>query len=286
MMKKVDFTTQDGFKLHGCLFEGDNSKAGIIINSATAVDKEYYQAFAEYLCEQGYTIITYDYRGIGESQAISKMNNANILSMRAWGEQDFESIIQWALKSHPNLPWHCIGHSVGGQLVGLAPSNTKLVSTYCVSAQNGYWKNWDTFKKPKVFITWYGLIPFFSLTFGRVPAFLLGGNSLPAPIALEWARWCRNPNFITDNQGKPIREYFEQYSSKMCFVVIKDDLDFAPEKSVKALQKLYTSANSKRHMIDPKEFGIKKIGHFGFFKRQHKTTLWPESLKWFEQFPC
>jgi len=284
MMKKIDITTQDGFNLKGCVFQSKHSKAGIIINSATAVNKAYYKGFSEYLCEQGYTVITYDYRGIGESSTTNNENNPDQLSMRAWGEQDFESVIQWAFKTYPNLQWHCIGHSVGGQLVGLAPSNTKLTSTYCVSAQNGYWKHWGVLKRPKLLLTWYGLIPFFSETIGRVPGFLLGGNSLPSPIALEWARWCRHPDYITDSNGKPIRKRFEQYCSKICFVVIKDDFDFAPEKSVKALQAFFVSADHEFQTIDPKALGLKKVGHFGFFKRHNKTTLWPKTLEWLDQF--
>ena len=150
--------------------------------------------------------------------------------------------------------------------------------------KTGIGKILELSKRPKLLLTWYGIIPFFSLTIGRVPGFLLGGNSLPAPIALEWARWCRNPDYISETNGKPIRKHFEQYSSKMCFVVIEDDLDFAPEKSVKALQKLYVSADHERQTIDPKALGLKNVGHFGFFKRQHKNTLWPSALEWFEQF--
>lgn len=286
-MENIDFTTQDGFVLKGNVFKPQTpnvnaAKAGIIINSATAVGKGYYRAFAQHLAEHGYLVITYDYRGIGESKATK--NTHSKLSMLAWGEQDFEAVINTAVKNHPDLSWHCIGHSVGGQIVGLAPSNSKLTSVYCVAAQNGYWKNWGLPQTPKILLSWYGLIPFFSKTLGYVPGFMLGGTSLPGPIAQEWARWCTNPNFISDKKGQPIRTYFNQFESKMRFLAIKDDLDFAPLKAVKELGKFYSQAEKEIKVVDPKEFGIKEIGHFGFFKRQHKDALWPNAIEWFGQF--
>ena len=259
-----------------------SAKAGIIINSATAVGKGYYKAFAQHLAEHGYLVITYDYRGIEASK--SNKQNRSKLSMRAWGEQDFNAVINTATQRYPELSWHCIGHSVGGQIVGLAESNRKLTSVYCVAAQNGYWKNWGLPQTPKILLSWYGLIPLFSKTLGYVPGFMLGGTSLPGPIALEWARWCTNPNFISDKQGQPIGTHFSQFDKRMRFLAIKDDLDFAPLKAVKELEKFYSQAEKEVEVVDPKAFGIKEIGHFGFFKRQHKEALWPDAVAWLGQF--
>lgn len=284
-MQSIQVATQDGFTLSGCLFQPEVSpKAGIIINSATAVGQGYYRAFSEYLCAQGYTVLTYDYRGIGESTpADSKQNNTQ-LSMAAWGQQDFEAIIQWVTQCQADLSWHCIGHSVGGQLVGLAPSNHKLASIYCVAAQNGYWKHWGGLQKPKLLFTWFFLIPLLSKIFGHIPGAIIGGENLPGPIALEWARWCRNPNFITDKTGQPLRKYFSQCRQKMRFLAIKDDLEFAPTKAVKALQAFYHHADHELQVIDSEEIGIKKIGHFGFFNRHNQDQLWPNTLEWLNQF--
>lgn len=286
-MDNIKIQTQDGFTIKGHLFSPLNSpdktaSAGIIINSATAVSQGYYRAFAQHLAEHGYLVITYDYRGIGQSKATKQ--NADKLSMRAWGEQDLPAVIDHAVNSYPELAWHCIGHSVGGQLVGLAPNNSKLTSVYCVAAQNGYWKNWGLPQTPKILLTWYGLIPLFSKTLGYVPGFMLGGTPLPGNIALEWARWCKNPNFISDEQGQPLREFFHQFDKKMRFLAITDDLDFAPLKAVKELEKFYSQAEKEIEVVDPKQLGIKEVGHFGFFKRQHKEALWPNAVEWFGRF--
>jgi predicted alpha/beta hydrolase len=279
--------TQDGFIIKGRIYAsssvaGEHPLAGIIINSATAVSQGYYQAFARHLAEHGYLVMTYDYRGIGDSKASKQERDK--LSMRAWGQQDLSAVIDYATSQYQELSWHCIGHSVGGQLVGLAPNNAKLTSVYCVASQNGYWKNWGLPQTPKILLTWYGLIPLFCKTVGHVPGFMLGGTALPGNIALEWARWCKNPDFIIDEQGQPLRDYFHTFDKKMRFLAIKDDLDYAPLKAVKGLTDFYRQADQELQIIDPKAFDIKEIGHFGFFKRQHKDTLWPNVLEWFGQF--
>src|SRR5471032_1136705 len=143
------------------------TRAGVIINSATAVSRGFYAAFAEHLSEHGYLVVSYDYRGIGDSLNVGA--NASKLSMRAWGEYDFEAVIQWATSSFSGMEWHCVGHSVGGQLVGLAPSNRALRSVYCIASQNGYWKNWGMRERLKLVLTWYVLIPLLSKTWGAIP---------------------------------------------------------------------------------------------------------------------
>lgn len=284
-MQTLDFVAPDGFALKGRLFPAvGTAKAGIIINSATAVRCTFYYAFAEHLAEHGYTVICYDYRGVGGSQPQPHSESAAALSMRAWGELDFETVIQWAFNAYPTLSWHCIGHSVGGQLVGLAASNHKLSSIYCVASQNGYWKNWGWLQQPKLLLLWYVVIPLLSKLLGFLPGFVLGGESLPGPIIQEWARWCTTPDFITDAQGYPLRDGFMRYDKKMRFVVISDDLDFAPRKAVKALQALFISADTELDDIEPQVFGLKEIGHFGFFKHQNKDALWHNTIDWLAQF--
>ena len=43
------------------------AKAAIMIGPATGIKRQFYSAFATYLCEQGFGVITFDNRGIGGS---------------------------------------------------------------------------------------------------------------------------------------------------------------------------------------------------------------------------
>ena len=279
-MKKFCLQTQDNFTIHGDIYKPDgNIKGGVIINSATAVKKIFYEPFATFLANNGFVVLTYDYRGIGSSKPNSPSSEKK-LTMNAWGKLDFDAVIQWAKNKFPQIQWHCVGHSVGGQLVGLAPNNKELESVYCVAAQNGYWKNWRWRDRFRVFAIWYLLVPFFTKVLGRVPGALLGGESLPASIAIEWARWCRHPDFIIDENNQPIREHFESLYIKMRFLAISDDFSFAPIKAVKALIGFYRNADSEYHLVDSQKISNRNLGHFGFFKRANQDSLWGDALNW------
>jgi len=283
MISKFTITTLDSFTLSVTKFVPEETPiAGIIINSATAVKQGYYAKFAKYLADQGYFVVTYDYRGIGESSI--KNYRDQRLSMRAWGEQDFSAVIDWSVSNYNHLDWHCIGHSVGGQIIGFAENNTLLRSIFCVSSQSGYWGHWESLAKPKMFFLWYLIIPLFSKFFGKVPGALLGGESLPAGIAQQWAYWGRHADYIVDRKGQPIRQGFSQLKCSIKFIMIDDDKDFAPPKAVKALRSFYKNANTSLETINTKNFGKKHIGHFGFFRSDNKSNLWELPLNWLSDF--
>lgn len=279
MTKQIELITQDKLTLAATLFiPTGRIKAGVILNSATAVKQGYYENFARYLMAQDYLVITYDYRGIGRS-AIANPRDKR-LTMQAWGEHDLATVIDWATTHYQGIDWHCIGHSVGGQIIGLADNNTRLKSVYCVSAQSGYWKNWEAAGQPKMLLMWYAVIPGLSALLGQIPGALLGGEPLPEGIARQWAYWGRNEDYIVEKKGKPIRDGFARIKCAMKFLLIEDDLEFAPPKAVAALKQFYANADAQITRINPKQFGEKPIGHFGFFKKQYRETLWQDALQW------
>lgn len=60
----------DGFMLGGFTWRHvrqDASRPVVIINAATSVRCRHYSRFADYLFANGFDVITFDYRGIGES---------------------------------------------------------------------------------------------------------------------------------------------------------------------------------------------------------------------------
>ncbi|AWF81282.1 alpha/beta hydrolase [Microbulbifer sp. A4B17] len=271
--------TEDGLALGATLFSTrEHPKAGIIINSATAVKQGYYADFANFLARNGYLVVTYDYRGIGKS-AVSNQRDKR-LTMSAWGERDFAAVIDWCTGRYKELAWHCVGHSVGGQIIGLAPNNTKLTSVYCVSSQSGFWGHWEPKQQPKMLLTWFVMIPLLSGIFGRVPGSVLGGESLPAGIARQWAYWGRHKDYIVDRSGRPIRDGFERLQCDMKFLSINDDTDFAPPRAVNALRDYYCNAKTAIEVIKAETITDKTIGHFGFFRKRYEQSLWGGVLDW------
>jgi len=283
MKTEVMISTKDGLRLSASLFTPkDAPKAGIVINSATAVKQSYYESFAKFLVSHGYQVLTYDYRGIGRS-AIENSRDKR-LTMQAWGEQDLAAVIDWIKAEQDDLDWHCIGHSVGGQIIGLAANNTYFKSVYCVSVQSGYWKHWQSLNKPRMFAMWYAVVPGLSILLGKVPGVFLGGESLPEGVARQWAYWGRHKHYIVDGKGKPIREGFERMDCNMKFLLIDDDQAFAPPKAVQSLESFYKNAKSNIEVINAREHSKKPIGHFGFFRKHHEAGLWTDVIGWMKAY--
>ena len=59
---------RDGYALAATLYRPTGAARGaVIVSSATAVPRRFYRHFAAELAGAGYTVVTYDYRGIGDS---------------------------------------------------------------------------------------------------------------------------------------------------------------------------------------------------------------------------
>ena len=112
-MKKEEMIlkTQDGYELSLNVFESNKPKANIMFIHGMEEYKERYDAFASFLQENGYNVITSDLRGHGK--------NAPILSHIAdkKGEeliiQDQKLIRSYMEERFPNLPNYLFGHSMG-----------------------------------------------------------------------------------------------------------------------------------------------------------------------------
>ena len=75
----------------------------MIINAATSVRCRYYSRFADYLFAQGFDVLTYDYRGIGESRPASLRGFK--ASWSDWGRLDFEAMLQLAAEASRASRW-------------------------------------------------------------------------------------------------------------------------------------------------------------------------------------
>jgi predicted alpha/beta hydrolase len=68
-MEIIQLKTSDQYDISITLFEPKNSvQKLLLINSATGVKQQTYYDFAQYFADNGYTVITYDYRGISLSK--------------------------------------------------------------------------------------------------------------------------------------------------------------------------------------------------------------------------
>jgi predicted alpha/beta hydrolase len=274
--------TQDGYQLAATEFRPKTGNGiGIIINGATGVLRKYYQAFAEHLCDSGFTVLTYDFRGIGDSK--NKADHAPEPSMLHWGQRDMDAVFNLFSTRHPELTIKGIGHSIGGQLLGVMPNNNRYVSFLNIASQHIYWKNWNWKDRPIATLFFFVILPFFYTFAGGLPKWVLGAEYLPKQVAKDWSRFGRKKAWIADEKGRPLREGFLGFTGRMKLIGMADDNRFAPPWAVKKLAQTYKNADKELRIIDPKEYDMKSIDHFGFFQRKMNKHAWNECVQWLAQ---
>ncbi len=268
----------DGYPLSASLFAaGKGASSGLVlVNSATAVKRQYYARYAQFLAASGLSTLTYDYRGIGDSQP-AKMRGFHAL-LREWGELDLAGAISWSETRFPGLRLLVVGHSVGGQILGLAPNNDRIHAVLGVASQHGHWRQWPVPARYGMMLYWYGLLPATAHLFGYVPRWLGLGESIPKGVALEWARWGRSRHYVLGEGDGARRAGFERLAGSFLSLSFSDD-GYAPRQAVEALLALYPNARRTHRHMTPAEAGG-AIGHFGFFKERFQETLWAESAAW------
>ena len=105
-MKRIDILTEDHYSLAAHLFEPQISNQKVLlINSATGVKQQIYFSVAQFFADHGFTVITYDYRGIGLSKP-DKMRGFEA-SMRVWGTTDYKSLTDY-IKSNFDIKFEKI----------------------------------------------------------------------------------------------------------------------------------------------------------------------------------
>jgi len=273
--KPVQIGTVDGMLLGGTLFEAEGSRQVVIVQGATAVPHQFYRRFAQFLQQNGVTTLTYDFRGTGVSGPDSLKGYPARCS--DWGLYDMPATINWVRRTLAAEKIYLIGHSAGGQQAGLIDNADLIDAMVTVCAQSGYWKYQGGAEKQRVFAMVYLIFPLVARLFGYFPwSRFASGCDLPKSVALQWARWCRHPDYLFCDKSLPLDRY-KNFNAPVLAYSIDDD-NWGTAKAVDALmQRAYS--NVQRHHIVPSDYGVTRLGHMGFF-RQGSDRLWREALDW------
>jgi predicted alpha/beta hydrolase len=268
-VREVDLAAGDGYKLRASLYDA-NSDSVLLIASALGVRRRYYDAFAQRIAAGGRSVVTFDYRGIGDSRprSLRKFDG----TMEQWGRLDIAAAIDWiASELHPRELSY-VGHSCGGQLLGLASNARRVDRIVFACAQSGYWRDWPGMRAYSIGALWM-MLPIVASVIGYFPSKVLGLGSedLPRRVAAEWAKWGRHPDYLFGyNDPTP----YTTVTAPIMAWSFADD-PYAPRNMVDALLRHYSSAPvTRRHEDAP------GMGHFGFFRRGKGELLWDETVTW------
>lgn len=280
--QNLTLTTGDNHKLAATVFKPADTNVNhtLLIGSALGVPRYFYFKFARYFAENGYSVVTFDYRGIYESK--ETISSGSEITMAEWGSLDIEAALQYAGEILRADKLFYLGHSCGGQLLGLAPSSKKIDRAAFIACQSGYWKLWPGPLRYGVFLTWqllFMMVPFFEY----IPTKMLGISSLnlPSGVARQWANWGTSPGYLFNEKHRLDTSRYAELRFPILSYHFDDDILLAPPKAVDALLAKYAAAPITKRSIKPGLLNQKKIGHFGYFKERLRETLWQETLEWF-----
>lgn len=267
----------DGYALAATLFSSGDDGTVVLVNSATGVPRRFYQRFASFIREHGWSAVTYDYRGIGDSRPQSLRGFA--ASMHEWAFLDMTAMVEWVDRKLSPKRLFVIGHSFGGQTPGMIGNAQRIDAMVGVSAQSGYWGAQGGREPQRVRFIVTVAIPLLSRLVGYFPwSWFARGADLPKGVALEWARWCRKPNYLLDDATLPLANY-RAFNAPILAYSIDDD-DWGTAQAVDDMMRAYPNV-TRRHLV-PAEHGLQRLGHLGFF-REGSEPLWRETIAWLEQ---
>ena len=118
-------------------------------------------------------------------------------------------------------------------------------------------------------------------TLGYAPGWAGIGEDLPKAAFLQWTKWVNSPRYLFDDHSLAGLPNFEKYKGAMRALHLSDD-PWATRPAVELLCEGYSSAKPEIITVTPGDVGVDRIGHFGFFRPEHRDTLWRGVAEWLQ----
>lgn len=276
-VEEATLLTGDGTPIAARLFVPVTPPRGaVLVVPAMGVAQSFYRALAGWLRGEGFTVLTFDFRGVAASRTRPlREETADIMT---WARQDTRAALEALERRAPGLPITWIGHSLGGQIVPFVPGHERVARVVTIAAGSGYWRETAPQLRRKVWLFWFGLVPALTPLFGYFPGRRLGMvGDLPKNAVRQWRRWCLDPEYAAGAEGEAVRAAYAAVTRPITSLSFTDD-EMMSEKNVASIHAHYASAPRSMKRFDPSTLGVERVGHFGFF-RGAMASAWRDHLR-------
>lgn len=242
-----------------------------------ATPQSFYAPFAAHLASQGYMVWTFDYRDTGESlQGGMRGAKADITD---WITLDYDAVVTMAADANPGAPLFLVGHSLGGQCAPLLPSRARIAGLVNIAVGSGSLRHNTPQLRRNAWLMWHLMAPPLCALFGYFPGARIGViGDIPSGAMMQWRRWCLTPDYLlTGEPGAP--EAYASASFPVLGLAFADD-ELLLHAGSRLLHDAYRLVAPDYRVIHATDVGMTRIGHFGFFRPQSATTLWPLVTNW------
>jgi predicted alpha/beta hydrolase len=275
--------TADGSPLAVTTFgDATSARAGVLIVPAMGVDQRYYAPFASWLADQGYFVVSFDYRGMGGSrpERFRRSLRGFEADVVTWATRDVPAMVDFVARETAGRPLLWVGHSLGGQILGLVPNRDRVRAMLTVACGSGYWRENSVRLRAYVWWLWFVTVPLAIRLFGYFPGRRLKKiGDLPAGVMRQWRRWCLDREYVVGAQGEAARRDYAAVTMPILSLSFTDD-EYMSARNIESIHGFYAAAPREMRRLDPRDIGEKRIGHFGFFRRRFAEKLWPYAGEW------
>lgn len=257
----------------GILYPSTKNQGSVLIALAMGITSNYYSNFANWLSQQGFTVMVIDYQGTGTSESQIRQP----ITFNDW-TKNIELAGRWLKNSYPETPLVFLGHSIGSQLFGFVGDTLLFDKAVMLASSTGYWKDANAPRKWVNYFLLNMILPLSNLIWGYTNAkvFKQGENYTKLP-AFQWRKWCMDKEYLkVDLDDKEINNY-NDFTRKIILVWFSDD-PIANEITTLKLARLFKKAKIQRIEISPLDVGKREIGHARFLSRKFSDKLRPEII--------
>ena len=238
------------------------------------VPQTYYGDFADWLAREGFLAVTFDYRGVGSSRPRGLRGfRTDILE---WARLDCAAIIEALAARAPGAPITWVGHSLGGQILPFVPNRERVAKIIAVASGSGYWREHGAPMRRQAWLLWFVIAPAAIALCGYFPGRRLRiVGDLPANVMRQWRRWCLNAEYAMGAESAGA--LYAAVRTPLASLSFHDD-EFMSARNTESLLGFYANAPKAVKRLRPEDAGVKRIGHFGFFRATFEGSLWRRHL--------
>ena len=248
------------------LFKAQNSNIYIVVNPGAGVTQEKYNDFANYLSSNGLNVLTYDYTDVGIEKKGLKSSTADIIY---WAQHDFEEAINFIYNIDTEAKLFILGHSLGGQIIGLSKEALKADGIILVATQTGHHRFWNFPYNIINYFFWYTIVPILIRIYGYLPfKTLMNLENMPKKAALQWASWCRSRKYLFDKVPAQ-QQFFKKIKVPLISISFGNDI-FASKKAVNWFTNQFKNVPLLRFHYSSENV---KYKHSALFESEHFSTL-------------
>jgi predicted alpha/beta hydrolase len=279
MIERVEeqVVATDGTKIVGRFFQPQGEATGaILIVSAMGAPQSYYEPFAVWLARQGFLVATFDYRGTWLSRTGTLRGfQADLFD---WARLDCGAMVEALSARLPGKPFYWIGHSLGGQILPFVPGRERIAKAVTIAAGSGYWLENAAPTKRRAWWLWFFVVPPVLALFGYFPGRRLRKvGDLPKGVMAQWRRWCLNREYAVGAEGEAVRQEYADVRTPIVVLSFTDD-EMMSARNTESLHGFYRNAPRTMKRLAPADVGVRRIGHFGFFRPTFEDSLWRRHL--------